>query len=224
MERRWIWELVARCQIVAGQLLNGDPGRILSDLHSLISELPEAATAADQLVVRRVLDQVLAQLSYAAHAENSPELSRAFLAFVVANPPPYAWRTELLRGIRRFAAAWADHAPELTRPDPVDLRVVEALKFIQKRAGNPRLRLADVARHSGLSPSYLVRLLKLRTGEGFSGHLHRTRVLEAQRRLKQTALTVKEIAAAVGYESSNQLDRHFKRHVGMTPVAYRRSM
>src|SRR5262249_1338732 len=211
-----------RCQIVAGQLITDDPTTLLNEIRDLIAALPDKIAAADQLLVRRVLDQVLARLSYVSQIDRSPELARAFLAFAAASSPPQAWRTELVREIDRFATVWIRHAAELPVRGHGDARLCEAVRFIEELATNPRLRLRDVARHAKLSPSYLVRLLKLRTGAGFSGHLHRARVLEAQRRLTQTALTVKEIAIAVGYESSAQLDRHFKRQTGMTPLAYRR--
>lgn len=103
----------------------------------------------------------------------------------------------------------------------VDPRVSGALTAIESRYADPRFRLHRLARDLGVSPTHLTQLLKRDTGHTFGGHLHLRRIAEAQRLLSQSGLSIKEIAARVGYMSSSQLDRHFKRRVRCAPSVFR---
>ncbi|MGE3512431.1 MAG: helix-turn-helix domain-containing protein [Vicinamibacterales bacterium] len=102
-----------------------------------------------------------------------------------------------------------------------DARVAEALAAIERRYAEPGLRLQHVARELGLSPTHLTHILKRATGRTFGAHLRTRRVSEARALLAQSALSIKEVASRVGFATTSQLDRHFKRSVGRSPSAYR---
>jgi AraC-like DNA-binding protein len=74
-----------------------------------------------------------------------------------------------------------------------------------------------------MSTEYLCRLLKRETGNGFCFHLHGVRVREAQRLLRDTQLSAKEIAYHTGYATTSRLDHHFKRVCGTLPIEFRRT-
>ena len=99
----------------------------------------------------------------------------------------------------------------------VDERVIRALAEIDRRFSDPTLRLHVVARHLAVSPTHLTHLLRLATGHTFGAHLHLRRVSQARVLLTRTGLSVKEVASRVGYASTTQLDRHFKRLVHRLP-------
>jgi AraC family transcriptional regulator len=42
--------------------------------------------------------------------------------------------------------------------------------------------------------------------------------------LKDTQLSIYEIATAMGYSSDKHLARYFKRQMGMSPLAYRKKL
>jgi YesN/AraC family two-component response regulator len=125
--------------------------------------------------------------------------------------------------------ASAHHTPsEIPRnlsnlPTSIDPRVTAASQAIERRFGEFDLSLADISREVDLSVGHFSLLLKSETGYTFLIHLHKRRVIEARKRLEATLLPVKEIAFRVGYRSTRQLDRHFLRFCGLTPMAYRRS-
>ncbi|MGE9291176.1 MAG: helix-turn-helix domain-containing protein, partial [Puniceicoccales bacterium] len=48
------------------------------------------------------------------------------------------------------------------------------------------------------------------------------RLEEAARRLRTSRLSVKEIAAATGFRSSNQLCKSFRRYFQMSPGSFRK--
>jgi AraC-like DNA-binding protein len=84
------------------------------------------------------------------------------------------------------------------------------------------LRLDDVARYAGCSPSHLSRRLTRETGRGFRELLLEMRLREGARLLSSTGLGVKEIAACVGYSATSSFDRAFRRAYGCWPSEWRR--
>jgi AraC family transcriptional regulator len=78
-----------------------------------------------------------------------------------------------------------------------------------------------VAQTINLCPSYAARKLRAQTGFGFLAHLHRRRIAVARSLLVETSLSIKEIAATVGYAHQSDLSRHFKLAGGDSPVVFR---
>jgi AraC-like DNA-binding protein len=98
-----------------------------------------------------------------------------------------------------------------------DARVVRAMTAIDERFADPGLRLRDLARELAVSDCRLTQLLKDATGRSFGAHVHARRVAHARVLLGDSTLSVKEVAARVGYSTTTQLDRHFKKVVGRLP-------
>jgi transcriptional regulator GlxA family with amidase domain len=103
-------------------------------------------------------------------------------------------------------------------------RIGRALEFVGSRYCDPALDLDQVARAVRLSTFHLSRLIKRATGVGFASHVRALRVGRAQQLLQSGELSVKEVAASVGYTNTNALDRNFKAIVGVTPTVYRRQL
>jgi MbtH protein len=103
----------------------------------------------------------------------------------------------------------------------VNPRVARILRFVRARHGDSVLDLARMAGAARLSRCHVSRLIKHETGVGFATHLRAARVNHAKHLLQSTDLSVKEIAAAVGYTNTNALDRNFKAVTGLTPTSYR---
>jgi AraC-like DNA-binding protein len=106
-------------------------------------------------------------------------------------------------------------------PSISDVHVERALDLIRHRYGEPALSVAVVARILRLSPCRLAHLIRQRTGSTFGQLLISHRVGKAADLLRASNLSVKEIAAVVGYSHTAGLDRQFKRRTGMTPCVYR---
>ncbi len=83
------------------------------------------------------------------------------------------------------------------------------------------LSLEDAAREARLSPYYFSRAFKLHTGYSFVDYLNSVRVAHAKRLLRGSSMSVKEIAAAVGFSDPNYFSRVFKQHVHLTPTQFR---
>jgi AraC-like DNA-binding protein len=104
---------------------------------------------------------------------------------------------------------------------PGDPRILRALSAVSSRYTDPTLTLTMIAGEQRLSVWHLSRIFKRHCGVGFSDHLHRTRVAVGCSLLVETQLSIKEIAAAVGYGCTTHFDRHFKRIQQSTPKEYR---
>jgi AraC-like DNA-binding protein len=75
-------------------------------------------------------------------------------------------------------------------------------------------QLAQLAR---MAPNYLNRLFRQRTGRSIHRYLTDRRMAEALRLCRQRTLSVKEVAAKVGYEDPLYFSRAFRRFHGRPP-------
>lgn len=103
----------------------------------------------------------------------------------------------------------------------IEFHVSLALKHIEEHFPDPSMSLGSVSAACGLSRWHFSRLFKHCAGAGFRDYLRNVRLQEARRLLESTALSVKEVAASVGFVHTGDLDRHMKRSMGTTPSILR---
>lgn len=85
------------------------------------------------------------------------------------------------------------------------------------------LSLPRLARHIGCSPNYISQTLNERLGLNFFDYVNRYRVQAAARQLKDTDLTVLDIAMNVGFNAKSSFYTAFKKELQQTPSQYRAS-
>ena len=83
------------------------------------------------------------------------------------------------------------------------------------------ISLKTIAATMNTNPAYLGRIFKDATGSSFSDYLNIQRINCAKALLVETSLTIKDIAAKVGYNSTNYFVSVFKKHTGIYPIQYR---
>jgi len=97
-----------------------------------------------------------------------------------------------------------------------------AVIYIQQHYCDPNLSVSSVADHFEVSTSYLLRAFKNNIqSSSVSEFIHQYRISQAKHLLKDSSLTIHQIAQQVGYNSSLTFIRAFKRIEGTTPTAYR---
>ena len=101
--------------------------------------------------------------------------------------------------------------------DRVDL----AFGYIFAHLGDADLRLADTARHVGMSESAFSRYFARVTGVTFADTVRRLRLAQAGKLLRGTTLPVAAIAHRVGYANLSNFNRQFRAHHGHTPRTHR---
>lgn len=95
--------------------------------------------------------------------------------------------------------------------------------YIKQRYTDSSFYMPELVGRFSMSDRAIVRLLKSQTGKNFSDYVGELRVKHAEQLLSDTSLTVADIAAKSGFDSSNSLYKAFKKCFGVSPSAYRSS-
>lgn len=102
-----------------------------------------------------------------------------------------------------------------------------ALEHVQRFRGLVELRfreqpaLSSCAAELGITPTQLNRVCQQVLGHAALGVLHARLVLEAQRELAYTNLSVKQIAFDLGFTDAGYFTRFFQRRTGSAPTVWR---
>lgn len=97
------------------------------------------------------------------------------------------------------------------------------LAFIDANYGDPDLSLTMVADKFEISVPYLSSIFKASARVNFSNYVEEVRIEKAKGLLKNTSMSIGEIATATGYGSTNSFSRAFKRVTGDSASEYRRN-
>lgn len=108
--------------------------------------------------------------------------------------------------------------PELDVADKIERTVAHMNQHLNKP-----LQVAALAALAGMSPSHFTALFKRQTGCPPIDYFIRLRMRRACRLLEETALSVKEVAAALGYDDPFYFSRLFKAVNHTAPTEYRAS-
>ena len=105
---------------------------------------------------------------------------------------------------------------------PHQIRIVsKALHTIRLYAYRHSFTLQCLATAVGVSTFHLDRLLKAHTGASFVAHRTAVRLERAKALLVCSTFSIKEVSAAVGFNSVGAFDRAFKRACGSQPGQWR---
>jgi len=96
--------------------------------------------------------------------------------------------------------------------------VQKAIDFVEVHYMN-KLTIQDVADFVGLNPSYLSKLFKQKTGHTLQSYILDIRLQESKRYLAH-GYTVKEAAAACGFQDLANYSKLFKRENGRSPTQW----
>jgi AraC-like DNA-binding protein len=155
------------------------------------------------------------------------------------------------RALRRLVAAWtgSEAAPlrraecrvalldlllELARrfrtPEPVQweflrqqertLRLKPIFDHVRQHFAE-KLTVADAAALVGMSQPQFMKTFKRVAGTTLVAYLNHVRLAAGMRLLRETSLSIAEVAAAVGFPDQSYFDKRFKRAFGSTPRDYR---
>ena len=103
-----------------------------------------------------------------------------------------------------------------------DPQVIQALHYIRKYACQG-IKVEDVLSFVGRSRSTLERRFRAERGHSIHHEIHQARLARACELLRSTDGPIADVAAACGFPSVQYLYTVFKKHTGLTPVAYRQA-
>ena len=101
------------------------------------------------------------------------------------------------------------------------LRTGEVISTLERRYREP-WTIAQLTQIAHLSRSSLMRVFVQATGQTPIDYLIRLRIEAAMRLLRESDLSMGEIAHEAGFSDSNYFARQFRRTTGLTPTAFRR--
>lgn len=130
--------------------------------------------------------------------------------------------------VTRVIGLLQKYAPYMQlEPLSYDSRAVSAvsttLDYIRDHYAD-ELSLQQLARAASLSPQHLSHLFHRTLGLSPFQYLRRYRLDQAKQLLRETDLTIAQIATAVGYLDAYYFSRAFQRSEGLAPSHYRRAM
>ncbi len=95
----------------------------------------------------------------------------------------------------------------------------EALDVIDEKEGI--CSIEELCTRFHISPGYMRRLFQRHTGESPIRHIIRIRLEKARRMLRESPLSVAEIAYECGFSSPYYFSRLFRQETGVSPSQYR---
>jgi AraC-like DNA-binding protein len=164
--------------------------------------------------VEHVIDNVRIHSCIAVDDERGLAFQRLHDA-VAANVDRFTLECLIVEAIGALDALGDVSYPH-TRP------VRRALALMRERLADP-LTLDELAAHAGMDKFHLCRAFRAQVGLPPHAYLTQLRILHAKELLAAGAKP-KDIASQVGLYDQSQLNRHFRRIVGMTPGQFARSI
>lgn len=210
--------------------------------HAHRKTIVEALHERDRTLVERTLREVSEEF----HTGHYPAHScRLYLAAIISDITTYAERVEhtFLPGEYRCLQAFEDEfvglrefvdwlvrlvssvfeSVEGAARDTRLIRIRRIQDYIQRHLQEP-ISLESIADEFHITPSTLSRDFKNLCGVNFVEFIRESRLVRAQELLRDTRLSVKQIAAQSGYNSSSYFIQQFRRQFGITPAQYRQSI
>lgn len=175
-------------------------------------------TSEVRLYIRHIIDSIFELYTKEINCYTSAaELKHEFI-----------YRVNMAFSFDRIQSTFLEHVPEiLTNVSDIIQKnqhckpVTDAILFIQKNYSKD-ISLDQLADMTGLTPSYFSALFKKETGTTLSNYLIRYRLDIAQQQLRNTHLSISEIAASVGYPDVKYFSRIFKKQLNTTPSEFRK--
>ena len=117
---------------------------------------------------------------------------------------------DIKRGIKKSDEPFSGYYEQIVK------HTIAYLKTYYKNAS-----LEEAANLVSLSPNYLSKIFKRKTGINFSEYLLKVKMEKAEELLHNITLRTYEVAEEVGYDNPKNFTRAFKQYSGKTPREFR---
>jgi AraC-like DNA-binding protein len=219
----------------------GDQSRSLRQLRDGLAEAVNHSPEILKARYERYLEAVAAASGYAmeparGHFEAGLERmteplrksgalnAKSFAALHVALDRAAGQARSMADLIASFRRAGIDVADALREPLAAgrDRGLRAAVEYVQSHYGE-KLRLEQAARAAGIAPDHFSKLFKRREGMNFEHYVQTVRLEHAKQLLKNTGLSILDIATMTGFGSPQYFCRVFRSVTRTTPLRFRRA-
>lgn len=178
------------------------------------------------LLSENVMPKVLPPAEFAQFEELYQQIHRAF-----ESASPYKFKlighlcvALLIKIKEKF---WADYDPiyEGDRGSEIVKRFKIMLenhyRDLSKGLVERPNRVTEYSQMLNLHPNYLNSVIKIKTGKCITDWISEKTIAEAKALLKNSDLSIKEIAYRLGFAEISHFSAYFKKHTQFTPALYR---
>ena len=139
---------------------------------------------------------------------------------------PHPYRAEILQSLIHIllheTASVYDHGAASQTPLTRSQLIASGFKQLVSRHHASQRGLAFYADQLCITPKHLAATVKEATGKRAAEWIAEAVVLAAKVLLQYPAATVAQVADGLGFADQSAFGRFFRRHAGLSPVAYRR--
>lgn len=125
---------------------------------------------------------------------------------------------------------WSDYNPiyEGTRSSQIVKAFKENLEKHYRDLSEGKVQalfqVQDYARLQSLNPNYLSNVIKTKTGKTISMWMADKTIAEAKSLLKNSSISIKQVAFRLGFSEANHFSNYFKKYTSITPNAFRKTI
>ena len=102
--------------------------------------------------------------------------------------------------------------------------IMDDILYYIDRNFQSNIKLESIAPLFGYNSAYLGKIFNKTFGESFNSYVDNKRIERSKELLTENKLKVYEIAEQVGYNNIDYFHKKFKKHVGVSPAEYRKSV
>ena len=108
--------------------------------------------------------------------------------------------------------------------EPLPPRILRRVRDRIEAGLNTELSLASLAKESGYSRAHFLRMFRAATGQTPHQYVLERRLSAAQQLLRQSKMSLIDIALQCGFSSQTHMNDVFRKRLGITPLEYRRNI
>lgn len=139
----------------------------------------------------------------------------------VLKPVSYEDAEDLLNRIEKLYMPLKSAGQDISRDATDNRQLNEMIMYIDTHL-TENLRLKDLAKQFFMNPTYCSEIFNKKVGTSFSSYLNRKRIEKSCQLLRDTSLSMDEVASLSGFQDTTHFHRVFKNMQGIPPASYRK--
>lgn len=121
---------------------------------------------------------------------------------------------------KHWCSIFIEELQQLGTEGKVNGHIRHVIDLIDSSYQQPGLSLASIADHMHLNKNYLCDLFKAETGSTINQYIAKVRINHSKELMRNTSMTLNEIALSIGYSDYNYFSRVFRKNMGVPPSKY----
>ncbi len=161
---------------------------------------------------------------YEEHALTNGSTSKAMTYIGITAEDKVYWgigvNEDIVRSTLNALVAAVNKLPDFSQNiDETDERLVAMKNYVQ--INFKTVTVEEMAKHFNLSVPYISKYFKDKCGETITDYLQNIKMEKAKNYLKNSNMTIENIAYSIGYQNVEHFSRLFKKKYGVAPIQYR---